>query len=398
MASASHVLPVYKRSKLEFDCGEGVHLFSTDGKKYLDFASGIAVNCLGHGHPHLVKALQDQAAKLWHISNLYQVPGLEKLATRLCDNSFADKVFFCNSGAESVECAIKMVRKYHDETGNPDKYRIICFLGAFHGRTLATISASDREKVMKGFEPAVDGFDHVPFNDLEAVKKAITSQTGGIMVEPIQGEGGIRNATPEFLKGIRELCDKHGLLMVVDEIQCGMARTGKMFAHEHYGITPDILTSAKGIGGGFPLGACLATEKAAVGMTPGTHGSTYGSNPLAMAVGNAVMDIIAEKKFLQHVAEMGAYFEAGLNKIKGGFPKNTAPVIQEVRGKGLILGLKVSPPAADFVEKLREKMLLTVPASDNVVRLLPPLIIEKQHIDNALEIINDVCKEFGGSV
>jgi acetylornithine/N-succinyldiaminopimelate aminotransferase len=392
---SSHVLPVYKRSKLVFDRGEGVYLFSPEGEKYLDFAAGIAVNCLGHSHPHLVKALQTQAGKLWHVSNLYHIEGLEELADRLCEKSFADKVFFCNSGAEAVECAIKMVRKYHSETGNPGKYRIICFSGAFHGRTLATISASDREKVMKGFEPPVDGFDHVPFNDLEAVKKAITKETGGIMVEPIQGEGGIRPASKEFLKGLRALCDEHGLMLVLDEIQCGMGRTGKMFAHEHYGITPDILSSAKGIGGGFPLGACLATEKAAQGMKPGTHGSTYGSNPLAMAVGNAVMDILAEEKFLKHVAEMGDYLSKGLEKIKGGFPSNLKPVIEEVRGKGLMIGLKLVPPAADFVEKLRDKKLLSVSASDNVVRLLPPLIVEKQHIDNALEIIHDVCTEFG---
>jgi acetylornithine/N-succinyldiaminopimelate aminotransferase len=394
---ASHVLPVYKRSKLEFDRGEGVYLFSADGQKYLDFAAGIAVNCLGHSHPKLVKALQNQAAKLWHVSNLYHIAGLERLADRLCEHSFADKVFFCNSGAEAVECAIKMVRKYHDETGNPERFRIICFSGAFHGRTLATISASDREKVMKGFEPPVDGFDHVPFNDLEAVKKAIGPETGGIMVEPIQGEGGIRPANPEFLKGLRKLCDEHGLLLVFDEIQCGMGRTGKFFAHELYGITPDILSSAKGIGGGFPLGACLATDKAAVGMKPGTHGSTYGSNPLAMAVGNAVMDVIADKAFLKKVAEMGAYLEQGLQKIKGGFPSNLKPVIEEIRGRGLMLGIKLTPPVADFVEKLRDRKLLAVGASDNVVRLLPPLIVEKQHIDNALEIIHDVCKEFGQS-
>ena len=386
----SAVLPVYNRSNLTFSHGEGVYLFTPEGEKYLDFAAGIAVNSLGHSHPKLVKALTEQAKKLWHVSNLYQIQGLEPLAEKLVANSFADKVFFCNSGAEAVECGIKMIRKYHDETGNPDKYRIICFMGAFHGRTLATISAGEPGKNTKGFEPLVDGFDHVPFGDLEAVKKAITPQTGGILIEPIQGEGGIKPAPDGFLKALRELCDKHGLLLMYDAVQCGMGRTGKLFSHEWVGVAPDIASSAKGIGGGFPMGACLATDKAAQGMKPGSHGSTYGSNPLAMAVGNAVVDELLSKGFLDNVVTQGKYLRERLKAMHQRFPE----VIEEIRGVGLMIGIKMRVPNADFVNALRAEKLLTVAASDNVVRVMPPLILEQKHIDEAMPKFEAACEKF----
>ena len=386
----SAVLPVYNRTNLTFSHGEGVYLFTPEGEKYLDFAAGIAVNSLGHSHPKLVKALTDQAKKLWHVSNLYQIQGLEPLAEKLVANSFADKVFFCNSGAEAVECGIKMIRKYHDETGNPDKYRIICFMGAFHGRTLATISAGEPGKNTKGFEPLVDGFDHVPYGDLEAVKKAITPQTGGILIEPIQGEGGIKPAPEGFLKALRELCDKHGLLLMYDAVQCGMGRTGKLFSHEWVGVNPDIASSAKGIGGGFPMGACLATDKAAQGMKPGSHGSTYGSNPLAMAVGNAVVDELLSKGFLDNVVTQGKYLRERLKALHQRYPE----VIEEIRGVGLMIGIKMRVPNADFVNALRAEKLLTVPASDNVVRVMPPLILEKKHIDEAMPKFEAACEKF----
>ena len=386
----SAVLPVYNRSNLTFSHGEGVYLFTPEGEKYLDFAAGIAVNSLGHSHPKLVKALTEQAKKLWHVSNLYQIQGLEPLAEKLVANSFADKVFFCNSGAEAVECGIKMIRKYHDETGNPDKYRIICFMGAFHGRTLATISAGEPGKNTKGFEPLVDGFDHVPFGDLEAVKKAITPQTGGILIEPIQGEGGIKPAPDGFLKALRELCDKHGLLWMYDAVQCGMGRTGKLFSHEWVGVAPDIASSAKGIGGGFPMGACLATDKAAQGMKPGSHGSTYGSNPLAMAVGNAVVDELLSKGFLDNVVTQGKYLRERLKAMHQRFPE----VIEEIRGVGLMIGIKMRVPNADFVNALRAEKLLTVAASDNVVRVMPPLILEQKHIDEAMPKFEAACEKF----
>lgn len=385
----SAVLPVYNRSNLVFSHGEGVHLFTPEGEKYLDFAAGIAVNSLGHNHPKAVAALVNQAQKLWHVSNLYQIQGLEPLAEKIVSHSFADKVFFCNSGAESVECGIKMIRKYHDETGNPDKFRIIAFMGAFHGRTLATISAGEPGKNTKGFEPMVDGFDHVPFGDLEAVKKAITPQTGGILVEPVQGEGGIKPSPDGFLKGLRELCDKHGLLLMYDGVQCGMGRTGKFFSHEWWGVDPDICSSAKGIGNGFPLGACLATDESAKGMKPGTHGSTYGSNPLAMAVGNAVVGEILSAGFLDNVVEQGAYLKERLSSLVVRHPK----IVEEVRGLGLMIGIKTRIPNADFVTALRAEKLLTVPASDNVVRVMPPLILERKHIDEAMPKFEAACEK-----
>lgn len=387
----SAVLPVYNRSKLAFERGEGVYLYSVEGTRYLDFAAGIAVNALGYSHPALVSALKTQAEKLWHVSNLYEIPGLKRLSETLTAATFADTVFFCNSGTEAIECAIKMVRKYHDDTGNPDRYHIITFHGAFHGRTLAAASASDREKCIEGFNPPVEGFDNIPFGDIEAVKRAITPQTAAILIEPIQGEGGIRMAPIEFLQQLRELADTHGLLLVFDEIQCGMGRSGKLFAHEWSGISPDIMTAAKAIGGGFPLGACFATEKAAIGMTIGTHGSTYGGNPLGMAVGNAIADIIVNADFLQEVERIGNVLKTRLQTLADTYP---TVITEPVRGQGLMLGLKVAPDNKEMVAKLREHNLLTVAAGENVIRLLPPLIITEAHIEEAILILTEVCKSY----
>ena len=385
----SALLPVYSRCDLTFTKGKGSYLYTQEGERYLDFAAGIAVNAFGHSHPHLVKELGDQVKKLWHVSNMYPIEGLERLAQRISDASFADYLFFCNSGAEAVECGIKMVRKYHDDDGNPDKFRIITFEGAFHGRTLATISAAKKDKVMAGFEPAVEGFDQVPFGDIEAVKRAITPQTAAILIEPIQGEGGIRMATTEFLQALRKLCDERRLLLFLDEIQCGMGRTGKLFAHEWAGISPDILASAKGIGNGFPLGACLATKEAAKGMTAGTHGSTYANNPLAVRVCNAVMDLMLEPGFFEKVQGISAYLVESLQAVRQRYPN----VITDVRGKGLLTGIKVNHDSREFVQKLRSRKLLTAPAGDNVVRIMPPLIITEKHVDEAMRKLKSLCKE-----
>lgn len=383
------VLPVYKRSRLQIDRGDGVYLYTTDGKRYLDFMAGIAVNGLGHCHPKMIDALEKQMRKVWHLSNLYQIPGMQEFADKLTDNSFADTVFFCNSGAEAIECCIKTVRKYHDATGNPDRYRIITFTGAFHGRTLAAIWASKRDPMMQeGFGPAVEGFDNVEFNDMEAVKAAITDETAAILIEPVQGDGGVRVTDKEFMKALRKLCDKKGILLCLDEIQCGMGRTGTLFAYEQYGIKPDIVTCAKGIGGGFPLGACLMTEKAAKGMTPGTHGSTYGGNPLAMAVGKVVVEELMSNGFLENVLAMGNQFREGLELIA----RKNPDFIEEVRGVGLMLGIKCVTDNKEFVAKLEEGGLLAAPAADNVVRFLPPLIINERHVRKALDIIEAVCK------
>lgn len=385
------VLPVYNRSKLQIERGEGVYLYTKDGNKYLDFVSGVAVNCLGHCPPLLIEALNKQASKLWHISNLYQIPGMHEFADLLTSNSFADTVFFCNSGAESIECAIKMIRKYHDATGNPDKYRVITFTGAFHGRTLAAIWASKRDPYMQeGFGPPVEGFDNVEFGNIEAVKAAITPETAAILVEPIQGDGGIRPANPEFLKQLRQIADERGLLLCFDEIQCGMGRSGKLFAHELYGVKPDIVTSAKGIGGGFPLGACLATERAAIGMTFGTHGSTYGGNPLAMAVGHAVVSEILKPEFLANVSKMGELLKTGLEILAKKYPN----VITDARGLGLIQGLKLIPNNKEFSTKLEDAGLLVPVAAENVIRLLPPLIINEAQINEALKAIENVCGSY----
>ena len=375
------LMPVYPRCGFRPVRGEGAYLISEDGRRALDFASGIAVNLLGHGHPHLTKAIADQAATLMHVSNLYGSPQGEKFAQTLVDNSFADTVFFTNSGAEAVECAIKTARVYHQSQGS-ERYEIITFKNAFHGRTMATISASNQEKMHKGFMPLLDGFRYVEFDDLEGAKAAIGPQTAGFLVEPIQGEGGVRPASQAFMQGLRDLADEHGILLILDEVQCGVARTGALYAYEHYGVTPDILASAKGIGGGFPMGACLATEAAARGMVAGTHGSTYGGNPLAMAAGSAVFDVILEDGFMDKVTALGAKLEAALHQFIGNYPN----LFTGVRGKGLMLGLMMTHETRAFVAHLRDNHgLLTVAAGDNTLRILPPLNIEQSHIDECIE-------------
>jgi acetylornithine/N-succinyldiaminopimelate aminotransferase len=371
MAETSPLYQTYNRAPLRFERGEGVWLMTETGERYLDFAAGVAVTSVGHGHPHVVGALKEQADKVWHLSNLYEVPGQEKLAERLTQTTFADRVFFTNSGAEALECAIKTARRYHFAKGHPEKFHIITMEGAFHGRTIATIAAGGQEKYLEGFGPKAPGFDQVPFGDLDAVKAAISDATAGILVEPVQGEGGIRPIPVEMLRALRDLCDEHGLLLILDEVQCGVGRTGKLFAHEWAGITPDIMAVAKGIGGGFPLGACLATEEAAYGMKAGTHGSTYGGNPLAMAVGNAVLDVVLAEGFLDHVKETALVFRQGLASLGDRFPD----VIEEVRGEGLMLGMKAKVPNTELLMAMRDEHLLGVPAGDNVIRLLPPLTV-----------------------
>jgi acetylornithine/N-succinyldiaminopimelate aminotransferase len=384
------LMPVYGRSDVAPVRGEGCYLYDAEGREWLDFASGIAVNILGHSHPHLVGAVQRQAATLMHTSNLYKVPAQTALAERLVSLTFADTVFFTNSGAEAIECAVKTCRAYQYAHGHPEKYRILTFANAFHGRTLATISATNQEKMRKGFEPLPDWFHVLPFNDLEAVRAAIDPSIGGIMIEPIQGEGGIRPATPEFLHGLRKLCDEHGLMLILDEVQCGVARTGTLFAHEQYGVTPDIMAIAKGIGGGFPVGACLATEAAAAGMVVGTHGSTYGGNPLAMAACMAVLDIVTEPAFLAQVRETSARLVAALEQM---IP-NHDDLFDHVRGMGLMLGLKLKTDSRAFVSHARSHGLLAVAAGDNVVRLLPPLIIEEHHIRECVEKLSAAARSF----
>jgi len=385
------LMPVYPRCGVRPVRGEGAYLFGEDGQQYLDFASGIAVNALGHGHPHLTKAIAEQAATLMHVSNLYGSPQGEHLAQRLVDNSFADTVFFTNSGAEAVECAIKTARRYHFANGNPERHTLITFDTAFHGRTLGAISATNQAKMRDGFEPLLPGFAYTAFNDLDAALALIDDETAGFLVEPIQGEGGLATATPEFLQGLRKACDQHGLMLVLDEVQAGYGRTGKFFAHEHYGITPDIMAVAKGIGGGFPLGACLATAEAAKGMVFGTHGSTYGGNPLAMAAGEAVLDVMLEDGFLDHVAEMGERLRSRLEQM---IP-NHDHLFTEVRGKGLMLGLKLKTDSRRFVGFLRdEHQLLTVSAGENVVRVLPPLIIDESHIEEFTQKLSDAARVY----
>ncbi len=381
------VLPTYARADLEFERGEGPYLITANGERYLDFGAGIAVNAFGHAHPHLVSALADQAGKVWHTSNIYRIPGQEKLARRLVETTFADTVFFTNSGAEALECAIKMARKYHAAGGAPERYELITMEGAFHGRTLATIAAGGQKKYLEGFGPAMPGFPQVPFDDLKALKAAIGPATAGILIEPIQGEGGIRVLPPEDLRRIREMCDEAGILLVFDEVQTGMGRTGKLFAHELAGVTPDIMAIAKALGGGFPVGACLATEEAARGMTAGTHGSTFGGNPLAMAVANAVMDLVLDEKFLPHVRMLGLKLRQKLAMLADRYPR----IIEDVRGEGLMLGIKCRVPNTDLVAALRTEKLLTVGAGDNVVRLLPPLVIDESHLDEAMEKLAHAC-------
>jgi acetylornithine/N-succinyldiaminopimelate aminotransferase len=383
-------MPVYPRSPVRPVRGEGVYLFGEGGEKYLDFASGIAVNLLGHGHPHLTKAIQEQAATLIHVSNLYGSPQGEAFAQRLIDLTFADTVFFTNSGAEAVECSIKTARRYHHHHGRPEKNVLITFSNAFHGRTMATISATDQPKLRDGFAPLLPGFTVVEFDDLEAAEAAVDDRTAGFLVEPIQGEGGIRPASPEFMRGLRRICDERDLMLVLDEVQCGVGRTGRLYAYEHYGIEPDILASAKGIGGGFPMGACLATEKAAAGMAIGTHGSTYGGGPLAMAAGQAVFDVVAEPDFLERVARMGERLRGALEQM---IP-NHDHLFESVRGVGLMLGVKMKTDSRAFVGHLREHGLLTVAAGDNVMRVLPPLIIEEAHVTEFVERLSEAARRY----
>jgi acetylornithine/N-succinyldiaminopimelate aminotransferase len=374
------LMNTYARSQLAFERGEGAYLITAEGRRYLDFASGIAVTALGHSHPHLVKTLTEQAQKLWHVSNLYHIPDQERLAERLVANSFADQVFFGNSGAEAIECGLKLIRKWQDDFGDGNRYRVIACEGSFHGRTLATLAAAGNEKYLKGYAPNVEGFDHVPFGNLNELRQKIGPETAAVLVEPVQGEGGMRAGSVEYLKGLRQVCDEYGLLLMFDEVQCGMGRTGKLFAHEWAGVTPDIVATAKGIGGGFPMGACLATNRVAAAFGPGNHGTTFGGNPLAMAVGNAVLDIMLEPGFFDRVAKLGDYLSAKVDTLIRQHPA----IYAERRGKGLIQGIKCHAPNTGLVEKLRTLGLLTVGAADNVIRLLPPLIITEAEIDAAV--------------
>lgn len=391
--SITPLMPVYPRCDVRPVRGEGCYLIGERGERYLDFAAGIAVNALGHGHPHLTKAIQEQAATLMHVSNLYGSPQGEALAQRIVDNCFADTVFFTNSGAEAIECAIKTARRYFYVNGQPNRTKIITFNNAFHGRTMGAISATNQPKMRDGFEPLVPGFAYAPFNDLEAALALVDDDTAGFMVETVQGEGGMTAGTPEFIQGLRKACDERGMLLILDEIQCGYGRTGKFFAHEHYGITPDIMTAAKGIGGGFPLGACLATAEAAKGMVFGTHGSTYGGNPLAMAAGMAILDVMLEPGFFDHVTEMGERMRSAFEQLM----PNHDHLFEEIRGKGLMLGIKLKEPAVsrDFVAHLRDNHgLLTVAAGENVFRVLPPLVIEESHIAECMERLSEGARSY----
>jgi acetylornithine/N-succinyldiaminopimelate aminotransferase len=394
MADAAPLYETYMRAPLRFTRGEGVWLIAEDGERYLDFAAGVAVNSLGHAHPHLVAALKDQAEKVWHLSNLYEIPGQESLGRRLTDATFAEKVFFTNSGAEALECAIKTARRYHFAKGHAGKFHIITFDGAFHGRTIATIAAGGQEKYIEGFGPKAPGFLKLPFGDIATVKDAITEETAAILIEPVQGEGGIRPASKEFMQELRQLCDEYGLLLILDEVQSGVGRTGRLFAYEWAGVTPDIMAVAKGIGGGFPLGACLATTEAASGMVAGTHGSTYGGNPLAMAVGNAVLDVVLEDGFLDHVRDVALVFRQGLAALKDRFPE----IIEDVRGEGLMLGIKARIPVADLLKAVRAEKLLGVPAGDNVLRLLPPLTVTAEEAREGLARIERAAEKLTAAV
>lgn len=379
----SHLVPIYSRVELAFERGEGCWLYTVDGEPYLDFTSGIAVNALGHAHPALVDALTVQARKLWHVSNLFFIPGQERLAERLCDLTFADRVIFTNSGAEAIECALKMIRKHFVDRAMPERHRVIAFDGAFHGRTLAALAATGRAALMDGFAPHMPGFDHVAYGDVDALVEAITPETAALLIEPIQGEGGIRVAPSGFLRQLRTIADERGLLLVLDEIQCGMGRSGRLFVHEWDDVRPDIMVIAKAIGGGVPLGACLATIDAARGMTAGTHGSTYGGNPLVMAVGRALLDIVCNPDFLERIIVLGTYFKEKLIELSHEMPN----LIKDVRGMGLMLGIQCGVPVADMLQALREEKLLAAGAGDNVVRLLPPLVVVKDEIDEALDRI-----------
>ena len=381
------MLPAYARIDLAFERGDGVWLTATNGDRYLDFASGVAVNGLGHSHPHVVEAIAEQDNKVMHVSNLYRIPEGERLADRLCEMSFADKVFFANSGAEAMEGVIKIVRKYQSASDHPERYRIISFEGSFHGRTLATLAAAKNKKHLDGFGPVMDGFDQVPLGDLKALKLAITPETAGILIEPVQGEGGVRSAPPQFFRELRQLCDEHGLLLAFDEVQTGIGRLGAMFGYQKLGVTPDVMALAKGLGAGFPIGAVLATDEAAKGMTPGTHGSTFGGNPLAVAAGNAVLDVVTRTGFLEHVRDIALLFKQRLAEIKDRHPS----VIAEVRGEGLLLGLKSEVPNTEVIDAFRAEKLLAVGAGDNVARLVPPLIVTEAEVAEAIARIDRAC-------
>jgi acetylornithine/N-succinyldiaminopimelate aminotransferase len=384
------VMPTYGRWDVAVDRGEGCYLWATDGRKFLDFTSGIAVTALGHCHPHLIDAVTEQAKKLWHTSNLFRIPGQERLAERLVANSFADTVFFNNSGAEAVELSIKVARKYQSESGHPEKYRVIACQGSFHGRSFATLAAAGAEAYLKGFGPPMDGFDHVAFNNLNEMRAAVTGQTAAILVEPVQGEGGVRAPSADYLKGLRDICDEFGLLLVYDEVQSGMGRTGRLFAHQWAGVAPDVMAVAKALGNGFPIGACLATEKAAVGMVAGSHGSTFGGNPMAVAAGNAVLDVMLEPGFFDRTQRIGRLLWTKLDELTHAYPK----LFAELRGSGHLLGIKCVIPAGDFVAKLRAEGLLCLTAGDNVLRILPPLIVGEIEIEEALGIMHNVAKEW----
>jgi acetylornithine/N-succinyldiaminopimelate aminotransferase len=386
-STTSHLLPVFARVDLAFTRGEGCWLTATNGERYLDFTSGVAVNALGHAHPALVAALQEQATKLWHMSNLFKSPDGERLAARLCEQSFANFVFFCNSGAEAMECVIKVTRKHHAAKGHPERYRIITFEGAFHGRTLATLAATGSQKYLEGFGPPMDGFDQVPHGDLDAVKKAIGPESAGILIEPVQGEGGVRTAPVAFFRALRELCDQHGLILAFDEVQTGMGRTGDLFAYKRLGVTPDVMSLAKALGGGFPIGACLATAEAAAGMTPGSHGSTFGGNPLAIAAANAVLDVMLKPGFFEHVQKMSLLLKQKLASVVDRYPS----VLADVRGEGLLVGVKAVVPSGDLVTALREQKLLTVGAGENVVRFLAPLIVSEAEIEQSVQALERAC-------
>ena len=379
----------YSRKKISFKYGKGSYLFAKDNKKYLDFVQGIAVNSLGHAHPKLVKTINNQSKKLWHVSNAFQIPEGEKLARKICQKTFADYVMFQNSGAEATEAAIKVARRYFYSIGKPNKNRILCVKNSFHGRTLAAIYASGSKKMTEGFGPKIGGFDHFRFGDHKSLKKKITKKTAAIMIEPIMGEGGIKVIPDWCLRELRRLCDKKKILLILDEVQCGISRTGSFFSFEKSKIKPDIVPIAKGIGGGFPIGAVLMNKKVASGMTPGTHGSTFGGNPLAMAVGNAVMDIVSSKKFLKNIENLSKYFLFELRNIKETYPN----IIKSIRGKGFLIGIQLYKDQTIFIKKLMENKLLTIRASENVIRILPPLNVKKKELDQALNIINKVCKE-----
>lgn len=385
------IMPVYRRADITMARGEGVYLYDDTDKRYLDFASGIAVNALGHGHAHLVSALKDQGERLWHCSNNYHNEQLTRFATRLVEQSPLNSVFFSCSGAEAVESGIKFIRRYHYANGDTKRQRIITFDNGFHGRSITCISAGGNEAAREGFAPLLDGFDHVPFNDVEAVRAAINDRTAGILIEPVQGEGGVHTANKGFLQGLRQLCNEHEILLMFDEVQCGYGRSGSLFTHTLFDVQPDIVACAKGIGNGFPLGATLVSQAVADAMTPGCHGSTYGSNPLAMAVANAVLDVMLEDGFFAHVREMGDYLQASLKQLSADMPE----YIRHVRGMGLILGVELSIPARPFADRLREAGLLVAPASGDVLRFMPPLIIEKNHVDEAIEVMRKVLKGQG---